>query len=447
MSSLIKDSTITLVTRGSLFLISVGSSIIIARSLGPSFKGAYSILILIITISSLLVLFGLGSANVFYGSRNPQQLPVLAGNSLVASLGLGFLGVIVVELICLFPFFQDYLVENNIPISWLRWLILLLPIIQLNAYLKEIIRASGDMVRYNLVALWRALTNFSGVVVFVWILNLGLEGAIGSWVLAAVSTSLLIIWWVLDITKKQLAVEWSTLKRSFSFGIRLYPGNIAQFLNYRLDVFLVGFFLTPSDVGFYTIATSLAEKLWELPLAINTVLLHRVAKAEDRDQANISTARVSRVVALSVGVMCLLVMALGYPLILILYGRAYLPAVPALLALMPGIWFLGVGKLMATHLSASGRPEVGTIGAVISLTVTLALNILLIPKVGIVGAAIASSASYILATSFFIMTFLRVTSLRLKDVVIIRREDLELLYRAMRDMFLSHYSKRQLSKR
>ncbi len=438
MSSLTKDSAITFFTRGLLFLISMGISIINSRILGPSLKGTYSILLLIITVASLFFLFGLGTANVYYGSRNPNHLPVLVGNSFLAAFGLGLTGIIVVELATLSPAFQNYLLENNIPVQWVRWLILLLPIIQLNAYLKEIMRAAGDMMRYNLVALWRILISFAGVVIFVWILNLGIEGAIGSWVLSITSVSILILWWALKTTDKQMKFKWDALRRNFSFGMRLYPGNIAQFLNYRLDIFLVGLFLTPTEVGFYITAAILAERLWEIPHAISTALLHHVASSDNNETINATTARVSRIITFAIGGMCLLIIAISYPLIYLMYGIAYLPAVPALIALMPGIWFLGVGKLLATHLSGRGHPEIGTIGAVVSLIATLILDILLIPRVGIVGAAIASSTSYTLSTLIFLIAFSYITKLKIIDIVLIRRNDLILLRRGF-DNILHHY--------
>ena len=436
MSKIVKDSSITFMTRLLLFLLSIGTSLVVSRVLGPSLKGTYSILVLIVSATSLLVLFGLGSANVYYGSRNPSQLPVLAGNSFIAAFGLGVLGIILVEFATLSPAFRSYLLENNIAIRQVQLIILLLPLIQLNAYLKEILRANGNMVRYNLIALWRSTVNLAGVLIFVWLLRLGLKGAISSWILSIVAVMLLTIWWVLKVVRGHVGVDWAALRRNFSFGIRLYPGNIAQFLNYRLDIFLVGYFLTPTEVGLYVTATALAEKLWEIPHAINTVMLHHIASLDDSQSANATTARVGRVVTLTIGLLCLFLVVISYPLIKIIYGEPYLPSVLPLIALMPGIWFLGVGKLFATHLSASGRPEIGTIGAIISLSVTLLLDVFLIPRIGIIGAAIASSASYMLSTSVFVGVFLRSAHFGLADILIIRREDMAILRRAFNGLLL-----------
>lgn len=429
MPSLIKDSTITFITRGLVLIIAIVTSIIISRTLGPSLKGSYSIITSVMTVASLLVLFGLGSANVYYGARNPDELPTLTGNSFVAAFGLGLIGITVVELATFLPAFKGYLVENAVDVRWVRRLILFLPLLQLNAYLLAIVRAAGDIVRYNLIALWRMFTSLVGAVVFVWFLNQGLNGAINMWVISLIAVLTLTVWLTLRVAGGLPRIDWGLLHRNFAFGVRLHPGNIAQFLNYRLDVFLVGLFLTPAEVGFYVTAVTLAERLWEIPHAIRTVLLYQVAATSDANEVNATTARVSRVVVILIGGMCLAVILVSYPLISLLYGTDYLPAAPSMIALMPGIWALSIGKLLAVHLVAIGRPEVGTFGAVISLVATLTLDFLLIPRLGIVGASIASSVAYSLAALVIATVFLRVTGLRLADIALLRREDVLLLRR------------------
>jgi O-antigen/teichoic acid export membrane protein len=262
-----------------------------------------------------------------------------------------------------------------------------------------------------------------------------------AWILAVLLTSILITWWALRISKGRITVRWQMLHRNFLFGIRLYPGNIAQFLNYRLDVFLVGLFLTPRDVGIYVTATMLAEKLWEIPRAISTVLLHRIASERDNEIAAATTARVSRVITVVIGGTSLLVVAASYPAIYLMYGQAYLPAASALIALVPGIWFLSVGKLLATHLSATGRPEIGTFGAIVSLVATFTLDFLLIPRIGIIGASIASSMSYMLSTTIFVIVFVRSASLSVADVILISRGDVVLLYKAFGSMWTRRWRK------
>ena len=52
------------------------------------------------------------------------------------------------------------------------------------------------------------------------------------------------------------------LRQMLAFGLRGYVGNLLQFFNYRLDLFIVGILLGPAAVGIYTAAIGLAELLW-----------------------------------------------------------------------------------------------------------------------------------------------------------------------------------------
>ncbi len=428
MPSLIKDSTVTVIARGLVLGLSAASTVIISRELQPALKGSYSILMLLMMVTLMLSSFSVVSANVYLGARNRENLPALAGNSFPAGLGLGLLGVLIIELLALTPAFQEYLTSNGIPVDWVRWFILLLPLLQLEAYLREIVRAAGRLGQYNLLAVMEYLTIFAGLIILVLSLHGSISGAIYAWVIGQTITALVTIWLAARAAGGPLRFEWPMLRQSFIFGLRLHPGTVAQFLNYRLDLFLVGLFLSPTEVGLYATATVLAEILWEIPNSIRTVLVYQVSANHQR--AVDMTARVSRVIYALIGGLCLLVAVFAYPLIDLLYGEAYVAAVPALMCLLPGIWALSFGKLLVVYLTANGKPEVATLSAVVSLVSTVLLDLLLIPRIGIVGAAIASSVSYCLTTMVVTWVFLRSTRLSLSETILLRYADVLLLYSA-----------------
>ena len=78
------------------------------------------------------------------------------------------------------------------------------------------------------------------------------------------------------------------------------------------------------------------------------------------------TARVCRIIFLTLGLACLAFALIAYPLVVLLYGTAFAPAAVPLMLLMPGVWLLGIGKLLAIHMAGSGQPEVGTYSALLS---------------------------------------------------------------------------------
>ncbi len=436
MSSLIKESSITFLARGLVFILSMGTSIIVSRLLGPSLKGTFSVIILIISVVSLIMQFGLGSASIYYGARNQNELPIHAGNLMIASFGLGILGIILVQLILYVPAFNDYLNANGVKEYLIKVLILFLPLVQLKEYLPQILRAAGRIIKYNLVRIWHAFSYLILIIILLWIMQMGISGVINAWIISLILMVLFDVWLTIRTVGGSIKINGSLLYRSFKFGMCVYPGNIAQFLNYRLDVFIVGVFRTPAEIGYYVTAQMIAEKLWEIPEAIRTVLLYQVATSEDRNKINQTTARVSRVVFLIIGSICGLIVVTSYPLIYLMYGKAYLPVVPALILILPGIWMLSIGKLLVIHLIGSGHPKVGTICAIVSLAATVILDLLLIPNFGIIGASIASSTSYSIYTLLVSIIFLKVTNLRLKDIIVIKGEDIETIKKMIKNLWV-----------
>ena len=81
--------------------------------------------------------------------------------------------------------------------------------------------------------------------------------------------------------KFELSRDLSGLKGALAFALPCYAANTAQFLNYKLDVFVVGFFAGTTSVGRYTLAVSLAQLLWLMSNSVASVLLPKVAASTD----------------------------------------------------------------------------------------------------------------------------------------------------------------------
>jgi hypothetical protein len=112
-----------------------------------------------------------------------------------------------------------------------------------------------------------------------------------------------------------------------------------------------------------------------------------------------------------------LALAASY-IIVVLCGSDYLGSTPALLVLVSGIWALGIGKLLATHMAGSGRPGVGTNSAAISLVFTVIPDLTLIPEMAIVVVAVVLSVSYSISLVVIVAFVPRRTGFGAADLLI-----------------------------
>jgi O-antigen/teichoic acid export membrane protein len=100
---------------------------------------------------------------------------------------------------------------------------------------------------------------------------------------------------------------------------------------------------------------------------------------------------------ISLGAIALAV--IGKSLIELVYSSAFSDAYGPMVALLPGIVFLGGAKVVCTDIVGRGYPAYNSINTGCALVITVILDIILIPRYGVTGAAIASTIAY--TTIFF----------------------------------------------
>ncbi len=422
MNSISKNSAITFSSQILIFALGLITSIILARTLGPTGRGIYALIILIPAVMLRLGSLGIEAANVYFTGSKRYQIKDIVSNSLLSSILLGLVLIFLFWGMAHLNIFHRFLNSNQINSFYLWLVVLTVPLSLLSGFLNNIFLGKEEIAKYNKINIFRSVLQLITIIIFLLILRQRVFGAVISYVLTIIGITLFIILSIRKITKISLSFNRRLFKDSIKYGLKCYFGNLAQFLNYRLDMFLVAAFLTPTAVGYYSIAVGIAEKLWMLPGAIATVLFPRISSLKDAEANNL-TPRVARYTFLITFVTSLILAILAQPLIKILFGSAFLPSVTPLLILLPGIIALSGCKVLTADLAGRGKPQFGTYASFTSLGVNIPLNLWLIPKWGISGAAFASSVAYIIATIIVIIAFLNISKRSWSDILLIKKED------------------------
>jgi O-antigen/teichoic acid export membrane protein len=200
-------------------------------------------------------------------------------------------------------------------------------------------------------------------------------------------------------------------------------------LSYRVDILIISYFLPAAAVGFYVAAVNLAEIVWKIPDAIGTVLLPRIANI-GATSAKLLTPAVSRIVFLIVSSMALFLGLFSQKIIILFFGPQFLPSNIPLLILLPGMIGITVWKIIASDMIAEGYPVEYSLTAMISLITIIILDLLLIPRYGIDGAAFATTIAYSAATVSIIFFYTRLTKVHFISLFVPSRMDLS-FYRSM----------------
>ena len=424
MASISKNAAITFSSGIVIFIIGLITSIIIARVLGPEGQGIYSLILLFPTIILLVGSLGIEAANVYFTGSKKYEIKDILSNSLLIGIILGAALIFLFFMIFQLNIFQDFIHSNNIKPIYLWLIVLTIPASLIFGFIRSTFLGQEKIVLYNKLNILQTSLQFLGVFVLLILLKQGVFGAVLSYLITTFIILLIVILLIAKITKLSLKFNKKLSKDAIKYGVKCYFGNIAQFLNYRLDMFLVAIFLNTTAVGFYGLAVGIAEKLWMLPGAISTVLFPRISSLND-EKANDLTPKVARNTFFITFMLSLVLLVISTPVIRILFGSAFLPSVVPLLILLPGIIALAGAKTLTADLAGRGKPQYGTYAAFISLGVTIPLDIWLIPKWGISGAAFASSVAYSLTTIIIIIAFSKVSKKPWTEICFIKIQDLK----------------------
>ncbi len=393
---LVKDIGSTVGMRFAALPISFVASIVLARSLQPSGKGAYTT---VMTLGELAVVvggLGVSTASVYYLAREQGRAAAHVRRVVVGlSLAIGA----AVSLFLVAVAVASASVGLSAAVTWALIALCPLGVLSLTRGAFESFLRAQQLVRtINGVALLASAAFLVAVV----------AASIEGWLNPAGAVSLrvgvvgiAVLLLLMSVRRRGISVGRPSLEPGAARSLLLYglpyaSYSIVQNFSNRIDYFLVGAFDDSAAVGVYSIAVAQAELLWIVPTAVGFVLFPRVA-ARSRDADGSQGDETAALVRWTVLVTVLgagLLAALADPITTLVYGNAFAGAVVPLRVLLIGVAAFALAQVLSGFLLGSGRlrPLVLLSGA--GFLCNLGANLVLIPHFGITGAAAASAISY-----------------------------------------------------
>jgi len=444
LKRLFSNVALNFIQQGIKLVLVLVLTIYIARTLGPGGNGQYNLAILLPTLLTTFLILGIDSANVFYIGR--EEIDIRYSFYLNLKLWTVISGIGTTVGIIIILFFNEILFPGIDPI--LLWIALFtFPALLLKKLIVSLFQAIEKFKRYNLILLTDPFFLLLLTLILIGIFHFGVKAACFAFLagtyLATIISLLLLIPYLKNVDKIQSR---SILKKSLTYGGKAHLSNIITFFNYRLDLILVNFFLTPAATGVYVVAVQIAERMWILSRSVSTVLLPKlVSLNKTTDTRKILIPLVCRWI-FWVSFMAAIVLALlSTPLIKLLFGNDYLDAAGALLWLLPGIVVGSIARVFSNDIAAHGKPEINLYISIIVVFCNVIANIMLIPLYGINGAAIATTISYTLNAILKFIIYNKINRIKWKEIFLMTEYDLELLqkiFKLLKDNLISFRSSR-----
>jgi O-antigen/teichoic acid export membrane protein len=399
-------------------LIALVISVLYARGLGPEGKGIYNSLLYVPLLLISFIEGGITQAIVFCTGRKLFDRNALFSTALILSLIFSLMLMLFGFIIFKFYYRNDF--SYNLQLLALANI----PFTLISTVISGIFIGDGKLGIFSNIAWIPSFLNLVFVLILFFLHKLTVQ-----WVL---------IFYLVGILG-MLVYGGYHIKDTISFRFSLFSGDLSRSLirkgalfalalflvqiNYKIDVILLKRFVDFQSIGLYTLGVSTAELLWQVPTALSVVVLSRTAAGGDNEQKWI----ISKTIRLSILLLtCISLCAyiLVPVLIPVVYGQNFAGSVAVTRVLLIGVTVFSVFIILNSRILGSGYPQYTIILFIPCLIIKIALNFILIPVSGILGAAWSSNISYFLAASGMMIIFSRKENISIKQIVTPRNDDL-----------------------
>ena len=420
-----------------LLPLGIANSVLIARTVGPAGKGSFDLIITTAALFTTFLSLSLPPGITYAVARSRTDTSALLLQLLLVSLLQGLLALLI-----LFALHLTGHADTFVPSTLGTWILIGIPVYVwvelMTKYWAAILTGRHHIAIVNNSEVIGRVTQFFLLFavaggLFLFGRNMSVPALFFVSFTATVLINVLLLR-ALD-TKFHMSRDTRTLKEAATFALPSYLANSAQFLNYRLGIFIVSVFAGVASVGRFTLAVSLAQLLWLLSNSAASVLLPKIAASSDLKESVQHTNRVARLSLWASIVGALALGAFASLAIPLLYGEAFRQSIAALWWILPGVAVFSLVNILASYLAGIGRPQLNLFVSCTSLVVTVTLNFLLIPRLDIVGASIASTTSYSLSAALTTFLYVRNTGMRVRDVLLPTADDITFVKQLAQPLF------------
>ncbi len=417
---IVRNARLIVIADVAILLSNVFSSLIGARALGPAGRGDLLVIVLWPPVMAMLAGLGLPTAYRYWMAKEPHRVSYLFSNAVVYTIVVGVLSVLAADLIV------PHLVGQRSP-----QVMMLLRIYQVNipaALFLDLMRGLLEGTRRfgwagaaRMIFFGVQATGFAAL----WSVgHLTVTTAMITMIAAQAASMLLALIAVWHQLRPSWQPSWAEFKISLGYAVRDYPGGVADFTTLRLDQLVLAGMASNVAIGLYVVAVRLSEMTTLAADAIADALMPEVAASKAENKAELLWARSFRL-AIYMHAVLLVPLWLGAPLILrVLFGETFVPATGALRWLLVAATVWSLGSIVISGLRGFGYPGLSTLARFSAAAVTTVALVILLPRLGIAGAAIASLIGYSVMLVIALFAFTKKRQLRLWSCLRPRWRDL-----------------------
>ena len=362
----------------------MGTKFLGAAEWGKAFIAQTDITFLLIGIELIA-----GSGLVYFTPRKKLATLLTLSYGWIAFMMLIY--IVLFNLLHLFPWVYKIIPQYYSTIILTMTFVYSLHEFNLNHFLGK-----ERVATYNWLFLIQILTQVTMMAVFIFVLDLRTAKALLYSQLCGYSLATLVGWMLLIPSLKREGHDplKDSLKEMFHYGAFLQLSTLVTTLNKRLSLYLLKTHCDERSIGVYALGTQVTEGVNIIGQSIGLVEFSSLSNTEKEERASQLTLRLMKIAVLLTIAALLVIGLLPSSFFEWLFSGEFGNIRLIILLMAPGVVFLSAHTVLYNYFSGTGQPKHNLYASLIGLAVTLVAALVLIPWLGIRGAAVTSSLAY-----------------------------------------------------
>lgn len=379
------------VARVANFTISFLSILVIGRFWGAAGEGVYSIITSMFVVLNQFSIFGIDHSILnFYASKDASMKNRIEGSIFFHSF---FIAPVVMGLFFIVGnfFIRGYINNNFVYLM----IIAAFCANVFTAMYHSIAICRKDIFHYTRLLLSRSL------LLFLLLLYFAFWGYDKNYIIVAFSIAwigefLLVFFCDFDFFKKvKIRNYLNSWRLIVSQSKWIYLTSLLFVINLRGVIFILKYFTDIKQAGILFIAVAAGELLYFLPGAFGDVLLKDMSQMDDdkKKEVLISTYRKLFVFTFILAIIGSFVFYNTVGLI----SEEFLESRKLFFIMLPGIFLLSLSRILGSYFLSISKPKYGAYSMIAAVLTTVVAGFILIPKMGVTGAAYTILLSYLVS--------------------------------------------------
>jgi O-antigen/teichoic acid export membrane protein len=363
----------------------MGTKCLGAAEWGKAFIAQTDITFLLIGIELIA-----GSGLVYFTPRKKLATLMKISYGWIAFVMLVYL--LLFNILHFFPNFYHTIVPEGY-----AWLVLLMTFVySLHEFNLNHFLGKEKVGTFNWLFLIQILTQVTMMAVLIFAMDLRTAKALLYSQLCGYSLATLVGWILLfsNLKCEEREPLKGTMKEMLHYGAFMQLSTLVSTLNKRLSLYLLKTHCDEKSIGVYASGTQVTEGVNIVGYSIGLVEFSALSNTENKQRASQLTLRFMKIAILLTFTALLVICLLPTAFFELLFSEEFADIRPVILLMAPGIVFFSAHTILANYFSGTGKPKYNLYASLIGLSVTLVSAFILIPLLGIRGAAITTTLTY-----------------------------------------------------